>query len=448
MLTTPLAFVFVLGIIIFCHEFGHFITAKAFGMRVFVFSFGFGKRLVGFKWGDTDCRVSLVPLGGYVKLEGEPDDHLSERQDVVALADGELVRVDSPDYFTNRPRWQRFVVYLAGPFMNAVLTIGILSALFMIGWQVDASLYDRPIVGVVKAGSPAEDAGLRPGDEILAIDGKAVPTWEQAQYAILLRPDTTIALHVRRGAEEKDVAVRSKSTATDKVGEIGIAPLVRVGDVLAGKPADKAGLRTDDGLVSVDGKPVGSFGDLVDVVQKSEGKELAFTIFRDGALREIRVAPVKDPDDYRIGIGPKLVVRRFGPLGAVVESCRFSWVQTKLTFETLGRLITARISPKTMMGPLGIAKASGDAARGGAGSLFFLVAIISLQVGILNLFPLAPLDGGHMAIIASEGVLRRDFSLTAKAWIMNAGALVLFLLIGLVIYSDLSKTAWLHKYLP
>ncbi|PYQ16543.1 MAG: RIP metalloprotease RseP, partial [Acidobacteria bacterium] len=159
MLTYPLAFVFVLGIIIFVHEFGHLITAKAFGMRVFVFSFGFGKRLLGFKWGDTDCRVSAIPLGGYVKLEGEPDDHIGE--DTTGLGDGRD--------FAVRPRWQKFLVYLAGPTMNAVLTISVLTVFYMIGFAVEASRYDRPIVGVVDPRSPAEAAGIQPGDEILSI---------------------------------------------------------------------------------------------------------------------------------------------------------------------------------------------------------------------------------------------------------------------------------------
>ena len=149
-------------------------------MRVFVFSFGFGKRLLGFKWGETDCRVSAIPLGGYVKLEGEPGDHLSE--DTAALGDGKD--------FLSRPRWQRFLVYLAGPAMNALLTITVLSGFYMVGFAVEGSRYDRPIVGAVDAGSPAEKAGLLPGDEIVSIDGKPLPSWEEAQYHIILRPET------------------------------------------------------------------------------------------------------------------------------------------------------------------------------------------------------------------------------------------------------------------
>src|SRR5688500_10779560 len=163
------AFIVVLGIIIFVHEFGHFITAKAFGMRVFIFSFGFGKRLAGFQWGDTDCRLSLIPLGGYVKLEGEPEDHLSEDTST---------RGDHKD-FTARPRWQRFLVYLAGPFMNAVLTISILTVFHMIGFGVDASFFDKPILGVVAPGTPAAVAGLQSGDEIVSLDGEPQPDWEK-----------------------------------------------------------------------------------------------------------------------------------------------------------------------------------------------------------------------------------------------------------------------------
>jgi regulator of sigma E protease len=436
-LTTTVAFVFVLGIIIFVHEFGHLITAKAFGMRVFVFSFGFGKRLFGFKWGDTDCRVSAVPLGGYVKLEGEPGDHVSE--DTSALGDGKD--------FLSRPRWQRFLVYLAGPAMNAVLTLTVLTGFGMVALQVEAWRFDRPIVGAVDPGSPAEKAGISPGDEILAIDGQTLPTWEEAQYHIVLRPDTALSLRVRRGAEERDVPVRSEATSPEKIGSIGVHPLVRVGQVLPGQPAEAAGLRPDDAILAIDGKPVLEFSDIPPIVTASGGKPMTFHIWREGRTLDLPVTARDSGAGPRIGVGAKVLVKKFGPAGAVREAFRKTWEMTRQTFDVVAGLVTARLSPKTMMGPLGIAQVSGDAARGGPLPLLYLVAVISLQVGILNLFPLVPLDGGHLAILVVEGVARRDMNPTVKAWVMNAGAAVIFLLIGLVLYSDISKMAFVQRLL-
>jgi regulator of sigma E protease len=436
-LTTTLAFVVVLGIIIFVHEFGHLITAKAFGMRVFVFSFGFGKRLLGFKWGETDCRVSAVPLGGYVKLEGEGDDLISE--DTSTMGDGKD--------FLSRPRWQRFLVYLAGPVMNALLTIVVLAVFGMIGLQVEGWRFDRPIVGAVDPGSPAAKGGIVPGDEIVSIDGTTLPTWEDAQYHVLLRPEKTLSLRVRRGAEERTISLRSEATSTERVGSIGVYPLVRVGQVLPGQPAEAAGLRTDDAILSIDGKPVRSFSEIPPIVGASGGKPMTFRLWRDGGTLDLSVAPRDSGAGLKIGIAPKVVVRKFGPAGAVREALSQTWAMTRQTFDVVGRLVTAQISPKTMMGPLGIAQASGDAARGGALSLFYLVALISLQVGILNLFPLAPLDGGHLAILTVEGVARRDLSPAVKGWIMNAGAAVIFLLIGVVLYSDISKMGFVQRLL-
>jgi regulator of sigma E protease len=436
----PLSFVFVLGVIIFVHEFGHLITAKAFGMRVFVFSFGFGKRLAGFKWGDTDCRLSAVPLGGYVKLEGEPDDRLSEDTSALVVGDGRD--------FTSRPRWQRFLVYLAGPAMNAVLTLSVLTVFYMIGFAIDASRYDRPIVGAVDAGSPAAAAGIQPGDEIVAIDTERPATWEDAQYQILVRPGRTYPIRVRRNGAEEDVEVAAQATTSEKVGAIGAHPLVRVGQVIPGQPAEAAGFKTDDAILKINDKPIASFNDILPLVASSEGKPLDVLVWRNGERQTISVTPRNSGAGPRIGIAPKTVVKKFGPAGALVEAARWAWDMTLQTFDIVKRLVTAQLSPKTMMGPLGIAQASGDAAREGWDRLVFLVAVISLQVGIFNLFPLAPLDGGHLAILASEGLLRRDFSVTVKTWIMNAGAAVMLLLIGLALYSDLSKTSLFGKFLP
>jgi regulator of sigma E protease len=437
-LTNLAALIPVLGVIIFFHEFGHFITAKAFRMRVFIFSFGFGRRLLGFKWGDTDLRVSMIPLGGYVKLEGEPEDHISE--DTSTLGDGRD--------FTARPRWQRFVVYLAGPVFNGILAIAAFTALFMFGFGVDAVLRDRPVIGAVEAGSPAAGAPLLPGDEILAIDGAAKKDWEDALVAIVIRPDRPLQVRVRRGAEEKEFTIRSTSAAArDGMGQIGVSPLVRIGQVLPNSAAQRAGLRDDDGILAVGGKPITSFGDIPGILGSSPPGPVSLQLLRDGAIVELSVTP----ENGRIGVTNKTILRKLGFREAVREAFAATWNLTRQTFQILHGLVTASISPKAALsGPLGIAKASGDAARSDAPllALLFLVATLSVSVGILNLFPLPPLDGGHLAVLAAESVIRRDLSLRVKMWIMNAGAMVLFLLIGLVLYSDLSKTSLLGKYLP
>jgi regulator of sigma E protease len=456
-LLTLVSFIVMLGVIIFVHEFGHFITAKLFGMRVFIFSFGFGKRLAGFKWGDTDCRLSLVPLGGYVKLEGEPEDYISEMKPAaaadpsmqkVALSDGEVVTVENPNYFTARPRWQRFLVYLAGPFMNVVLTVGVITVFHMRGFGVESTLYDPPVVGAVQDGSPAAAAGLQPGDRIVAIDGRPQRSWEEAHYAIALRPGAEVRLEVDRGGRQVEIPVRADSGegSGSEMGRLtGVTPLVRVGEVTKGLPADQAGMRPNDGILRVGATAVRSFTDLQAAVAAAAGNPVDVRLYRDGRILDLKVAPRDTGQGPRFGIASKVVIRKFGFLRAVRESVAWTWDMTVKTFDVLKRLVTAQISPRTIMGPLGIAQASGDAARQGAGQWFFLMAAISLQVGILNLFPLAPLDGGHLAILAGESAVRRDLSPNAKAWIINAGALLLFALIGLVLYSDVARTGVLGR---
>jgi regulator of sigma E protease len=437
------AFVFVLGLVIFVHEAGHLVTAKAFGMRVFIFSFGFGKRLFGFKWGDTDCRVSLIPLGGYVKLEGEPEDHLSEDTSTRAVGDGRD--------FLSRPRWQRFLVYLAGPIMNAVLTLSVLTVFYMIGFAVEASRYGPAVLGAVDEGSPAAAAGLRPGDTLVAVDGEAVANWEELVYQIHPRPDREVAIRFRRGAEERTATVRTRAAGRERAGEIGVHPLVQVASVVAGSPAAAAGVQPDDGILRIGDKPVTSFDDVPPLVQASTAETLALDIWRAGTIQHLEVRPDRSSGTPRIGIGgPKTLVMKFPLPGAVQQAANWSWNMTKQTLGLLRGIGTGRVSPRSaLMGPVEIARVSGERAReGGIAALVLLSAILSLSVGILNLLPIAPLDGGHMAILLGESVVRRDFSMNVKSWIMNAGALVIFLLIGFVLYSDLSKIEALKKLLP
>jgi regulator of sigma E protease len=422
------AFVFVLGVTIFVHEFGHFITAKLFGMRVFVFSFGFGQRLLGYKWGDTDLRLSLIPLGGYVKLEGEPDDKLSE--DTSTIGDGKD--------FTARPRWQRIIVYLAGPFMNVVLTAAVLTGIYIYGTGVMSAPYEPPIIGSVEEGSPAAQAGLQTGDQIVSIDGVPQHIWEDVLITIALRPDTDVRLRVRRGTEEREVPIRIRKGERE-AGEIGVAWIVRVGVVTAGSPAEQAGLRPDDGLIRMAGQRIQYFDDVVKVVKANDGKPIPIEVYREGSLLNLTVTP----QDGKIGLGVKLIPKKFGFRQAVVEGTRQTLRIAAQTVTMLRDLIAARISPKVAFsGPAGIYEAAGEAAAHSFMSVVQLIALISISVGILNLFPLPPLDGGHLAILFVESIIRRDLSLNAKTWIINAGAIVLLLVIAAVLYLDFSKMAW------
>jgi len=318
---------------------------------------------------------------------------------------------------------------------------------FMAGSEMDATQWDRPLVGAIEVGSPAEQAGVRPGDELVAIDDRPLETWEDALYSIALRPDADVKLRLRRAGAELDLTVRSTTSKTkdrEQLGHIGVSPLVRIGRVLPGNAAEAAGLRRDDGVLRIGETAVASFGQIPGILAEVGNQRVVFQVLREGRVLEVPVTP----KDGRVGIAPRTVMRNFGFAAAFSEALRFTWSQTKWTFEVIGRLLTARLSPKTMVGPLGIAKASGEAAREGAAALFYLVAMVSLQVGILNLLPVAPLDGGHLAILLGEGVMRRDFSLTVKEWILRAGVAMVMLLIAVTFYSDLSRTGWFGKFLP
>ena len=445
----------LLGLVIFVHEFGHFAVAKLLGMRVFVFSFGFGRRLLGFTWRETDYRLSLLPLGGYVRLEGEPEDFATgdPSQEARALDDGTLVSVENPDYFTNRPRWQRILVYLAGPLMNVVLTVGVLTAFFLMGAGAPAPR--KPVVGSVQPGSPAAAAGLATGDLVESLDGRRVPDWDTLSALVVVRPDTRYAVRVQRGGgavQELQVQAGSEPGPDGvRTGRLGVLPGFEIVRFAEDSAARDAGLKAGDIVMSADGQPVASFEQLVEAVGRSAGRPMALVIWRDGRSFDQAVTPRKLGNDYKLGIGFPDVMGggKMGFTQAVGQAFRFTWAMTRLTLDTLGQLVTGRLSPKTLSGPIGIARASAQAAREGSFEFFRLLAFISLQVGLLNVvLPFVPFDGGHLALLVLESAMRRDLSERARNWVMNAGLGVVLLLIVLVFYSDLSKISFFGKFLP
>jgi len=425
-LTNTLAFVFALGVIIFVHELGHLLVAKLFDVRVDTFSLGFGPRLWGFRRGETDYRVAAVPLGGYVKLGGElPDEGTGD-----------------PREFLSKPRWQRVLVYLAGPAMNVVLAVGLIAGVFMVGTEVSDLPDVPPVVGEVVPGSSGEEAGLRSGDRVLAIDGEEVESWPDVSFALMTSPGRPVRLTVERGEGTVEATVTPAVHPKYQLGDLaGLFPetlpsVLRFDDPSA---ARDAGLRANDQLRSVDGRAVTSTREFIEYIQGKAGEEVVLGIKRCGERLEIAVVPAEQDGKGRLGIYLGFY-QRYGPFEAVVQSVRYNVQIVEQTFLVLGKLVTGELSAKgALAGPIEIAAQSGAAARTGFKYLIHLMGFISISIAIVNLLPIPVLDGGQILILAVESVMRRDLSFRLKELISQFGFVVIILLMLVVIYFDLSK---------
>jgi regulator of sigma E protease len=433
--TPILAFVFVIGVLVFVHELGHFLAARRIGVRVLKFSLGFGPRLVGFTRGDTEYCVSIIPLGGYVKMAGE---------------NAEDPRSGQPDEFLSKTKWERFQVLIAGPAMNILLAVVVLAVVLMQGADVPAYLDEKPVIGSVEKGSPAEKAGFATGDRILTVDGRTVETWESFDVAIgMSRPNREVVVTVQRASGTTSLPVTPGAQGKFEVGHIGVFPNVhpRVRSVAPGDPADRAGLKTGDIVLAVNGEAVNFARHLSDAIGKSAEKPIVLSVRRGGQDLQVPVTPRKDGTIGRIGISIGNEMRRFEPTPweAVTLSVERTWEMSGLILRTLWGLISGATSPKQLMGPVGIAQLSGESAQEGWVSLLGLLASISLNLGLLNLLPIPVLDGGHIFIMALEGVARRDFSVRVKERMLFAGFVLLMLLMVTVIYNDLTRIRWVEN---
>ena len=431
---TLLAFVFVLGVLIFVHEFGHFLMAKRLGVRVLKFSLGFGPRLVGFRRGDTEYCISAIPLGGFVKMAGENPDE---------------PRTGATDEFLSRSKWERFQVLIMGPLMNILLAVVLMALVLMQGADVPSFQDQPPVIGTVLAGSPAERGGIKPKDRIVSVAGRATETWDRFFTAIASRARRNVAIVLLRDGREMTVHVVPDAETKYEIGEIGVMPDVHphIRAVTIGDPAELAGLRAGDLVIAVDGETMVLSRQLSGAIATRAGVPVVFTIERGGVRQDITVTPVKRGARGVIGIGIGDDVRTIQPtpVQAVWLSLQRNYEFSGLILQTLVGLLTTETSPRQLMGPVGIAQLSGESAAAGWLALFTLMVQISLNLGILNLLPIPVLDGGHIFIMAVEGIARRDFSVKAKEKMLMAGFALLMLLMVTVIYNDLTRVPWVEK---
>lgn len=430
-----LAFLFVLGIVVFVHELGHFLAARRIGVRVITFSLGFGPKLATMKRGDTEYAISAIPLGGYVKMAGEqPDDE----------------RSGASDEFLSKSKWQRFQVLIAGPLMNVLLAIVVLAGVLYQGADIPLWTEAAPVVGRVTKGSPAEAAGIREGDRIVSINGTPVPTWDDFYMLVLPKANREITVVVDRGGRQIETRLTPESVSKYEMGNIGVGPFVRpmLTPLTPGGAAEKAGIRPRDIVVSIDGEPVDA-NLLVEKVKAGGGRPLEFVLLRDGREITLQVTPEGEPGKGVIGTGLEYESRQIKPgfFQAIAMSVQKNWDGTRMILKTLAGLFTRETPVRQLMGPVAIGELSGSAAQLGWTALFSFMAMISLNLGLINLMPIPVLDGGHITILALEGLARRDFSMKVKEKILIAGFAVILMLMATVIYNDLTRVEWIEKFM-
>jgi regulator of sigma E protease len=426
----------VLGFMILIHEFGHFAVAKLLGVRVEQFAIGFGKRLIGFKRGDTDYRINILPLGGYVKMSGEnPMDE----------------RTGDPAEFMSHSRFHRFLIAIAGPTMNILLAIFLLTTVYMVHYEYPVFLDKPAVIQGVKHDSAAALAGLQPGDRIVKVDNIENPTWEQLQPRVWLSAHQPLTVTVQRGTQVFQKTIVPQAVTTSEVGSAGWYPEepVVVGRVETDTPAAKAGIKEGDRIVALDGQNLPSIESMIERLQESKDRPVDLTVIRGAQTLSFNLKPVlsktEDPKEQRYRLGflnkseTKVTTLPFAQ--ALSLSLEQNKKYSLLILELAKKMIQGKVSPRMVSGPIGIAQDAGYAAQQkGWTPLMELTAGISLNLGIFNLLPIPILDGGVILFLLIEGLMRRDVSLRIKERVYQAAFVFLVLFAVMVIYNDLMKT--------
>jgi len=424
----------LIGVMIMIHELGHFSAARFFDVRVEAFSFGFGPRLFGFRRGETDYRFSLILFGGYVKMAGE---QVTDEN------------IDDPRAFLAKPRWQRLIIAFAGPFMNIVLAVGLVTGLYMYEYQKVSDADMQAVIGHVMVDSPAAKAGIQDNDRIVKLNGKENPTWEDVGLAEVTSAYKPMYLTIERDGKYLDTVV------TPTMGErsgFGLAGWDERGEVELGSvepkmPAYKAGLRKGDVLIAVNGMPIHSQIKFQEITKGSGGKPIEIEYERGGQRYKVSVTPeyskMDGPARWMIGVGPQqklhIITTKLPFPAALSESVRHNVKGALLMVQFLKGMLERRISSKNLSGPIGIGVMAGEAARQGASSFLTLMSMVSLQLAVFNLLPIPILDGGVILMLLVEMMMQRDLSLRVKEKVFQVGFVCIMVIVAFVIYNDISK---------
>jgi regulator of sigma E protease len=418
---------------IFVHELGHFLAAKFFGIRVLVFSLGFGPRLLHWTRGDTDYRITALPFGGYVKMAG--DDPAAERR-------------GDPSEFLGKPRWQRFVVVVMGPIMNILLALLLLAGLYRFHFQKPAYEEESARVGDVDTDSPASQSGLMPGDLVVRLASLQNPRWEDVEIKILTTVGEAMPLEVERGGQTLNLALTPRAEGPDRVGYAGLYPYDPgfIDKVEPGLPASQAGLAPGDEVVGIDGHKTLYWPRVRYLLQSGKGKPVRLSILRGGREFRVTLTPLltdlMGEKTWRIGVSfhNDMIVKRLSWGAALRASLEDNLRNCLAWFDVMGKILTRRLSARSLAGPIGIAQLSGEAYRAGLSELVILICFISLNLGLFNLLPIPIMDGGVILLLLIEGLIRHDLSTRVKERVVQVGFVFLLLLVVFLMCNDIVKT--------
>jgi regulator of sigma E protease len=427
---TIFSFLIVLGVLVFVHELGHFIAAKKVGVRVETFSIGMGPKLLRRKKGETEYCLSAIPLGGYVKLKGENPEEES---------------TGAPDELMSKSIPARFSIFIAGPGMNVLLAIVLVSLVFLIGIQMPKYLDELPVIGWIDEESPAQESGLQPGDIIRSVGGKAVETWEQALLVISSSTKKPLDIEVERDGESKNMTILpdiEKQFGTE-YGYIGVQPVMKpiVGGVQPGFPAEKAGVQIGDEIIAINDVHIIHWIQMADVIHAHPNEELQITFLRNGQEITKPITPQLEGKYGYLGISSQqqTVLRKYGIVESFSRGIQRCWELTWMTFDFLRRLVARQVSAKTLGGPIMIAQMSGEVAKEGLSEMLNFMGLVSLSLAIFNLLPIPILDGGHIFLLFVEFLNRKPLSLKKRELAQKIGLLILIPIFLYVFYNDITR---------